>query len=125
MNFRRQLLWIDGLAALLAGLLQLVAADWLEEWYNISSKTLSFIAVVNLIYASYSLSIALLKKRPRTLIVILVIANLAWSINCLRLAILFHDTASLFGVTYLVGEAILVGGLAYLEWRYRNLLQFR
>lgn len=125
MKLRRRLLWIDGVAALLAGVFVLVALGRLEEWYNISGETLSFIAVVNLTYGTYSLSIAVLKKRPIALIAILVIANLAWAINCLRLAFLFHNTASIFGLTHLVGEAILVGGLAYLEWRYRNLLQFR
>ena len=123
MNLRRRILWIDGIAALLAGALLLVAADWLEAWYNIDRETLSFIALVNLAYATYSLSIAMLKKRPIVLIVLLVIANLTWSINCLRLAYLFRDTASVFGLTHLVGEAIFVGGLAFLEWRYRILLQ--
>ena len=123
MNLRRRILWIDGIAALLAGALLLVAADWLEEWYNIDRETLAFIALVNLAYATYSLSIAMLKERPIVLIVLLVIANLTWSINCLRLAYLFRDTASVFGLTHLVGEAIFVGALAFLEWRYRILLQ--
>jgi hypothetical protein len=125
MNLRRRILWIDGIAGLLAGVLLLVALDPLEGLYNISRETLSFIAFINLTYATYSLSIAMLRKRPIALIVILVIANLAWSINCLRLAFLFQDTASIFGLTQLVGEAIFVGGLACLEWRYRKLLQFR
>ena len=123
MNLRRRILWIDGIAALLAGALLLVAVDWLEEWYNIDRETLAFIALVNLAYATYSLSIAMLKKRPLVLIVLLVIANLTWSINCLRLAYLFRDTASIFGLIHLVGETIFVGGLAFLEWRYRILLQ--
>ena len=124
MNLRRRILWIDGIAALLAGSLLLVAAGWLEEWYNIFRETLAFVALVNLAYGTYSLSIAMLNKRPLVLIVLLVSANLIWSINCLRLAFVFRDTASFLGLTHLVGEAIFVGGLACLEWRYRKLLQF-
>ena len=125
MNLRRRILWIDGIAALLAGATLLVAIDWLKELYNISRETLLFIAVVNLVYATCSLSIAMLKKRPIVLIVILVIANLTWAANCLRLALIFSDNASIFGLAHIVGEAIFVGGLASLEWRYRKALQSR
>jgi hypothetical protein len=123
MNLRRQLLWIDGLAGLLAGASLFLTIDWLEQWYNIPRGTLVFIGIANLTYATYSLSIAMLKKRPAILIVILVTANLTWALNCLRMAITFGETASIFGLIHLIGEAIFVGGLAFLEWRYRKDLQ--
>lgn len=123
MNLRRRILWIDGLAALLAGTALLLALDWLKDLYNMSRETLLFIAVVNLAYAAYSLSIAMLKKRPVVLILLLVIANLSWAANCLRLTLLLSDHASIFGLTHLVGEALVVGGLAALEWQYRKVLQ--
>ena len=125
MNLRYRILWIDGIAALLAGIFVLLTTDWLTEWYNMPREMLLFIAVVNLTYATYSLSIAMLKKRPLVLIIILVIANLIWATNCLRLAVIFSDNASIFGLTHLVGEAMFVGGLAYLEWRYRKILQIK
>jgi hypothetical protein len=123
MNFRRQILWIDGTAGLLAGISLFLTIDLLEKWYNIPRGILVFIGIANLTYGTYSLSIARLKKRPETLIVILVIANLAWAVNCIRMAITFWDTASIFGLIHLIGEAIFVGGLACLEWRYRKVLQ--
>jgi hypothetical protein len=123
MNFSRHLLWIDGTAGLLAGVSLFLTLDWLEELYNIPRGTLVFIGLANLTYATYSLSIARLKKRPGILIVILVIANLGWALNCLRMAITLGDTASIFGMIQLIGEAIFVGGLACLEWRYRKELQ--
>lgn len=120
MNLRRQLLWIDGLAGLLAGASLFLTIDWLEQWYNIPRETLVFIGVANLTYATYSLSIARLKKRPAILIVILVTANLTWALNCLRMALTFRETADVFGLIHLVGEAIFVGTLAFLEWRFRK-----
>jgi hypothetical protein len=39
------------------------------------------------------------------------------------MAITLGDTASIFGMIQLIGEAIFVGGLACLEWRYRKELQ--
>jgi hypothetical protein len=112
--------WIDGLAGLLGGVSLFLTLDWLVEWYNISRETLVIIGVANLAYGTYSLSIATLKKRPEILIVILVMANLAWALNCVRMAITFGNTASIFGLIHLLGEAIFVGGLAWLEWRYRK-----
>jgi hypothetical protein len=123
MNFRRQLLWIDGLAGLLGGVSLFLTLDRLVEWYNIPRETLVIIGVANLAYATYSLSIAMLKKRPEILIVILVTANLTWALNCLRMAVTFCGTASIFGLIHLIGEALFVGGLAFLEWRYRKDLQ--
>jgi hypothetical protein len=123
MNFRRYILWIDGLAGLLGCISLFLTLDRLVGWYNISRETLVIIGIANLAYGTYSLSIAMLKKRPEILIVILVLANLTWAVNCLRMAITFWDAASIFGLIHLIGEAIFVGGLACLEWRYRKLLQ--
>ncbi len=123
MKVPRQLLWIDGTAGLLAGVSLFLTLDWLEEWYNIPRGTLVFIGLANLAYGTYSLSIATLKKRPAILIVILVMANLAWAVNCLRMAVALGDTASVFGLIQLIGEAIFVGALACLEWHYRKDLQ--
>src|SRR5688572_14287497 len=125
MNFPRQILWIDGTAGLLAGISLFLTLDWLEELYNIPRGTLVFIGLANLTYGTYSLSIARLKKRRRILIVILVIANMAWALNCMRMAMTLGDTASIFGMIQLIGEAIFVGALACLEWRYRKELQSR
>ena len=79
--------------------------------------------IVNLAYASYSLSLASRSNRSQTLILILVAGNLLWSLLCVRWAIVFSDTASFWGLAHLTLEALFVGGLACLEWRWRKLLQ--
>ncbi len=123
MDFRPKILWIDGLGAAVAGIAVLLAGHWLEEWYRLPKDLLFFIGVVNVVYASYSLSLVVRAKRPKTLIVLLVVANLTWAPICLGLAIVFCKTASPFGLAHLVGEAFWVGGLACLEWRWRELLR--
>ena len=122
MDFRRKILWIDGLGAAVAGVAVLLASCWLEEWYRLPRDLLFTIGVVNVAYASYSLSLVVRTKRPKTLIVLLVVANLTWATICLGLAVVFSKTASPFGLVHLVGEALFVGGLACLEWRWRELL---
>ncbi len=52
----------------------------------------------------------------------LVAANLLWSVVCIILALTYEDTATLLGLAHLLGEALFVGGLAGLEWRWRELL---
>jgi hypothetical protein len=39
------------------------------------------------------------------------------------LAINFRETITLFGLIHLLADTVYVGGLAYLEWRWRETLQ--
>jgi len=125
MDWRRKLLWVDGLAGATVGVLVLAASGWLTEWYQLPHGFLLLMGGANLAYGSYSLTLARLKKRPKALIALLVAANLTWAVLCVRWAVVFWDTASPFGLIQLVGEALFVGGLAILEWRWRDLLHLR
>ncbi|QKE65658.1 hypothetical protein HNE05_03815 [Aquipseudomonas campi] len=114
----RNLLWVDGLAAASAGVLMLAIGDRLSSWYQLPPALLQLIGLVSLGYATYSLSLAMRARRPRTLIVLLVIANSLWAAACLRWAVVFAPTASPWGLAHLLGESAFVGGLALLEWRW-------
>ncbi|MFI8747539.1 hypothetical protein ACIGKL_20550 [Pseudomonas sp. NPDC077186] len=118
----RYLLWLDGAAAALAGALLLTCRHWLSELQALPLALLTLIGLVNLLYAAYSLSLARRRWRPRTLIVLLVLGNLAWAAACLGLAASFVGSASPWGLAYLVGEALFVALLAGLEWRWRERL---
>jgi hypothetical protein len=119
----RKLLWVDGLAGATAGAAVLLASRWLSDWYRLPLDLLFLIGMANLVYASYSLSLAIRPKRSKRLIVLLIFANLVWAVICLRWAVVFAGTASLLGLVHLVGEALFVAGLAGLEWRLREQLQ--
>jgi hypothetical protein len=123
MRIRRNLLWIDGLAGAVAGVAMLLARNWLSDWYRLPRDLLLLIGAANLAYGAYSLSLAKRARRPKALILLLIIANLTWAVICLRWAFVFADAASLLGLVQLVGEALFVGGLASLEWRWREQLQ--
>lgn len=123
MDLRHKLLWVDGLAAALAGAVVLTMAHWLSTWYRLPRELIFLMGLVNLLYASYSLSLARRSVRPVLLILLLVVANLTWAVVCLRWAVVYSESASLFGLAHLVGEALFVGGLACLEWRWREWLR--
>ncbi len=123
MDIRRRLLWVDGLAALSAGVAVLLVSGWLSAWYRLPQDLLVCIGLVNVAYAAYSISLALRSVRPQKLILLLVVANLTWAGVCLTLAINHSDTARIFGLAHLFGEGMFVGCLACLEWRWRELLR--
>lgn len=122
MDWRYRLLWIDSLGGLAVGLIVLLVHKWLVNLYQLQQSFLIFIALVNIAYGLYSLSLVLRKRRPLSLIFLLVSANLLWAILCIRWAIVFRGSASVFGLIHLLGEGVYVGGLACLEWRWRKFL---
>jgi hypothetical protein len=121
-SFFKKLLWVDCIGAALAGITVLALSGWLSRLEGLPQEALLFTGVVNLLYASYSFSLAVRPKRPMRLIRLLVFANLAWVPVCLGLVAAFSATATPFAFIHLVGEAVYVGGLAVLEWRHRELL---
>lgn len=119
----RKLLWVDSLTGAIVGVIVLLAITWLREWYRLPMNLLLLNGAANLTYACYSLSLAMRTRRPKVLILLLIVANLTWAVLCLRWAFVYAGTASLFGLAHLIGEALFVGGLASLEWRWREQLR--
>ena len=122
LNKYTHLLWIDCSAGAVVGVVVVTLHDWLSQWYALPLNILLFTGIINVLYACYSFSLAVRKKRSRTSILILIIANFAWVPVCLYLASIYWTTATLFGLGHLILEAFFVGGLAYLEWRYKDQL---
>ena len=122
MHVMRNLLWIDCTAGALAGVAVLMLSGWLSHLHALPRELLLLIGAVNVLYACYSFTLATQTRRPKPLINLLVFANVAWTAVCLGLAVTFAGSATLFGMGHLVGEAVFVGGLAGLEWRWRKQL---
>ncbi len=116
----RKLLWVDCIAAAMAGVLMLSLSGWLSRLYALPRSLLLVVAGVNLMYGAYSFSLARQARRKPALIKLLVFGNATWSVVCLGLAALFWREASSFGLAQLVGEAIFVGALAAMEWMQRH-----
>lgn len=117
-----RLLWLDASAAAAAGLGVLVLGPWLSELYQLPHRLLVFMAAVNLLYAGYSSSLARRRERSAARVGVLVAGNLAWAGVCLGMAWRFAGEASEFAMLHLIGEALVVGGLAAWEYRWRDRL---
>ncbi len=120
-----KLLWIDCLAGGIVGLFVLTFSGWLSELYGLPRQVLLFTGVANLVYASFSFSLAVRRERPLSLLYLLIVANAAWVPVCFGLAVTFLSSATAFGVIHLAGEGVFVGGLAALEWSFRGQLRER
>lgn len=116
----RNLLWVDCIAGALAGVAMLALSRWLGGLYALPRALLLFMGAANLLYATCSFTLARRSRRPGTLIHLLVAANLSWAVACLALAAAYAGSASMFGIGHLVFEGVFVGGLACLEWRWRE-----
>ncbi len=123
MDWRYRLLRIDSQAGITVGVVALLLSNWLHAWYQLPQNFIYFLALANITYGCYSFSLLIRSKRPKILIMLLVVANLTWALLCLRWVIVFRQTASPFGLAHLLLETLFVGGLACLEWRWRELLQ--
>jgi hypothetical protein len=119
----KNLLWIDGGGAALVGVAVLTLSQPLSRWYALPSGLLRLMGVVNLAYGAYSLSLASRSRRALWAIRLLVFANFAWAVLCLVVAVAFARSATWLGLGQLVVEAVYVGGLASLEWRWRQELR--
>jgi hypothetical protein len=113
---------VDCGAAVLAGAAVVSLAEWLSRLYAMPHGLLVGMGVVNLAYGAFSFSLARRAHRPRSLILLLVVANATWAGLCALAAVRLAGTASAFGLAHLVGEGLFVGGLAGLEWRHRERL---
>lgn len=121
---RKNILWVDGLGGLFVGILMLgvmlLAGAWLSDIYRLPLDLLWIMTAANLAYGAYSTTLASRSRRPMLLILLLVVANAAWTVVCFRWASLHWQAASWFALVHLVGEGLWVGGLAVLELRWRK-----
>lgn len=122
MSILRRLLWIDCTAGAVAAAAMFALSPWLSRLYGLPRGVLLLMGAANLLYASYSFSLARRGERPMSLIKLLVYANATWVLVCFGLAVRFWERATLFGLAHLIGEALFVGGLAALEWNQRHRL---
>jgi len=88
----RSLLWLDGGAGCVVGLLVVTLREWLAAIYSFPLDLVLFFGLSNLAYSSYSTTLAVLASTWRS--------------------------ASVLGLASVALEGIFVGSLAYAEYRF-------
>ena len=118
----QRILWIDGLAALAAGVSVLAARRFLAGLYGLPLALVTIGGVVNLIYATYSLTLASRQRPAVGFIAGLALANTAWAGICVAVAVHLRNEATVIGLASVLFEAAFVGTLGAVEWRNRRVL---
>lgn len=119
-NFRvtpRRLFLVDGLGAIVSSFMLGVVLVKFQRFFGIPVPILYFLAIIPCILALYdALCFFFAKVKVALYLRILAILNVTYCVLSLLLA--FRHQASLTGLgwTYMIGEVILVLGIAWLEW---------
>ncbi len=118
----RSLLWLDGGAGCVVGLLVVTLREWLAAIYSFPLDLVLFFGLSNLAYSSYSTTLAVLASTGRTPSVralgLLVVANGTWVLVCAAVLASTWRSASVLGLASVALEGIFVGSLAYAEYRF-------
>lgn len=122
MRLVRSLLWIDCSGGLFVGVLVLATAGWLSRLFGLPLSIVLVMGTANLVYGTFSFSLARRRVRPRALLQLLVAANITWALLCGVAAAVFASQASWVGLAHLILEGVYVGGLGLLEWKHLSAL---
>lgn len=115
----RRLFLVDALGALLTtSILGFILPHFAQSW-GIPRRDLYFLAGGVLLLFFYSISIFLIQPRY-WLMYLRIIAGANFSYCLLTLALLWHwrQSAQALAYAYFIGEALVIFGIALLEWRY-------
>jgi hypothetical protein len=121
--FLQRILWVDCIGAILTGLGMLLLSGPLSSLYGLPVAFVVGHALVHLAYGTYSFSLALRKRRPMWMLLVLIFANAAWAGFCVVFAATLIGNASIFAVSHFILEGIYVGSLAAIEWNRRESLK--
>jgi len=112
-----RLLWIDGFAALIAGVLLLFFRHFGAELFRLPVWLLTLQACINFCYAAYSLPLACRRFKPEWMVRLLIAGNLLYPLVAAGLLAYFFSSCSAFGVAFFLAEIMFIGGLGVLEWQ--------
>lgn len=118
----KNLLWVDCIGALLAGIIVLILSQYLAIVYNLPIFLVIFIGLINILYGSFSFSLARKNQRSSYLIKLLSVGNLTWALFMVSVGTYSLNSSSIFGLIHIFGEGIYVGILGYIEWKNRSIL---
>ncbi len=116
------LLWTDAGAGALVGGVVLLLHEWFARLYRLPVSIVVTVALANLLYSTYSGSLAVRASHGRTpsrrAFYTLIGVNALWPVVCASFLICTWSSVSAFGVAHFVLEGLFVGALARIEWKY-------
>jgi hypothetical protein len=109
---------LDGLGALLTGILLYAVLVQLEEYFGMPRKILYVLSTIAFGYASYSMyCYFFIAGNLRYLLRIIAVANSLYCLLTATLAILYYKQLSVLGIAYFIVEICVIVILVMLEWK--------
>lgn len=114
----RKLLTIDGLAAIFATLLILSLLPYLPSWLYLPTGLFYLLSTISFCYALYAFGLSRQRKIKRWQLQVLAFGNAAYGVFCVFLMVFFFNVTNSLGLLYLCIDAVIVTGLAYIEFHH-------
>lgn len=113
----KNLFWIDGLAALISGTIVFLCKNWFSSLSNLPNNLLQNMAIIAFVFASFSITNAVLKTNSKSVFGFLIVANLVYVLFCIMLLIFYFKSINWYGISFLLFDMAVVLMLALIEYR--------
>ena len=114
--FLRRVLAADAAISAASGLAMALGAGLASRWLGLPAPLLQFAGASCLPFALGVAWLALRPRPPRAGVCTVIVINALWALECLALAAGAGVEPSAFGIGFLLLQAIVVAGLAELEF---------
>lgn len=109
-------LTLDGVATGANGVLYLAGAPLLDGWLGLPTEMLMAVGAFLIVYAALVLRLATRPAMPRAAVAAVIAANLLWAVDSLIALALDWFTPTTAGQVLIAVQAVLVAGLAALQY---------
>jgi hypothetical protein len=109
-------LMLDGVATGANGVLYLAGAPLLDGWLGLPAAMLAAVGAALIVYAGLVLRLATRPAMPRPAVVAVIAANALWVVDSFIALALDWFTPTLAGQVVIAVQAVLVAGLATLQY---------
>ena len=109
-------LTLDGVATGANGVIYLAGAPLLDGWLGLPTEMLMAVGAFLIVYAALVLRLATRPAMPRVAVVAVIAANALWAIDSLIALALDWFTPTTVGQVLIAAQAVLVAGLAALQY---------
>lgn len=107
---------IDGIGAFLSAMFLFAILSFFKKEFGLPQNTLYLLFIIACIFSIYSItSYYLIRKKWRTYLRIILIANMLYCVLTIMLLVISHDTVTLFGLIYFILEILTISCIVFIE----------
>lgn len=109
---------LDGMGAVLTCVLLSFVLSPFNHFIGLPNQIFLLLSLIALIFAGYSLTcFAFFRNRTSKLLLPIIVANSLYCVLTFALLLYYHETITFLGISYFIGEIIILGLLICLEFK--------